>query len=66
MAQNAFVLAAEQAIVPVFGYTHQRNDGKVNNSGANSWAGHMGHCQNVMAQGHTKVGVAWAISDLKP
>ena len=65
MAQNAFVLAAAQAIVPVFGYTSARNDGKTNNSGASSWTGHMGHCQNVMSPGHKKVGVAWLMDDTK-
>ncbi|MDD1829570.1 CAP domain-containing protein [Photobacterium sp. ZSDE20] len=56
--QNAFVLEAKSAIIPIIGYSTPRNDGKTNNAGAPSWAGHAGHCQNVMNASHTKVGVA--------
>ncbi|MGX9520816.1 CAP domain-containing protein [Vibrio mediterranei] len=60
--QNAFVLATKTAIVPVFGYTIPRVDGHINNAGRNSWAGHEGHCQNVMNANFTKVGIGYKAS----
>lgn len=63
-AQNAFIPEFKSAIIPIIGYSEPRNDGKVNNAGHNSWAGHEGHCQNVMGSGHTMVGVA--SRDAKP
>ncbi|WP_017630760.1 CAP domain-containing protein, partial [Vibrio sp. 624788] len=56
--QNAFVLESKSAITPIIGYTAPRSDGQVNNAGHSSWAGHEGHCQNVMGASHTKVGIA--------
>ncbi|MEZ8420706.1 hypothetical protein AB6C77_25550, partial [Vibrio splendidus] len=38
--QNAFVLESKSAIIPIIGYTEPRSDGKVNNAGHMSWAGH--------------------------
>ncbi|MEZ8311809.1 CAP domain-containing protein [Vibrio splendidus] len=57
-AQNAFVLESKSAIIPIIGYTEPRTDGNKNNAGHSSWAGHEGHCQNVMRAGHTIVGIA--------
>ncbi|ELB2803288.1 hypothetical protein QNF09_004664 [Vibrio alginolyticus] len=56
--QNVFLTEFKSAIIPIIGYTTPRNDGKANNAGVYSWAGHEGHCQNVMNTNHTKVGVA--------
>ncbi|MBR9726557.1 CAP domain-containing protein [Shewanella intestini] len=61
MAQNAFVIGTTSAITPIFGYTSPRTDGKVNNAGQNSWAGHPGHCQNVMGKNYNEFGVAWLL-----
>ncbi|MFL7048350.1 CAP domain-containing protein, partial [Vibrio cyclitrophicus] len=55
--QNAFVLSSNSVVIPIFGYTSPRTDGKVNNAGLNSWAGHQGHCQNIMNSAHTKMGI---------
>ena len=63
-AQNAFIPEFKSAIIPIIGYSEPRTDGKVNNAGHNSWAGHEGHCQNVMGAGHTMVGIA--SRDAKP
>ncbi|MEZ8799539.1 hypothetical protein OA7_0014765 [Vibrio cyclitrophicus 1F53] len=63
-AQNAFVLESKSAIIPIIGYTEPRTDGNKNNAGHSSWAGHEGHCQNVMGAGHTIVGIA--SRDAKP
>ncbi|SON52072.1 CAP domain-containing protein [Vibrio tapetis] len=60
--QNAFVLSSNTAISPIFGYTSPRSDGKVNDAGLNSWAGHAGHCQNVMNSKHTKMGIGYKSS----
>ena len=59
MAQNAFIIKAKSAIIPVFGYTSARTDGHINNAGKSSWAGHLGHCQNVMNSRYTEIGVSW-------
>ncbi|MBD1559438.1 CAP domain-containing protein [Vibrio sp. S9_S30] len=59
MGQNAYVLSSNTAIIPVFGHRNTRSDGKVNNAGQNSWAGHAGHCQNVMRSRHTKMGIGY-------
>ena len=58
-AQNVFLNDLDNAINPIFGYTNPRNDGKINNAGANSWTGHMGHCQNVMSQDMQTFAVTW-------
>jgi hypothetical protein len=60
--QNAFVLSSKSVVIPIFGYTSPRSDGKVNNAGLNSWAGHEGHCQNVMNSRHTKMGIGYKTS----
>ncbi|MEZ8915846.1 CAP domain-containing protein [Vibrio lentus] len=60
--QNAFVLSSNSAVIPIFGYTSPRSDGKGNNAGLNSWAGHEGHCQNVMNSRHTKMGIGYKTS----
>ncbi|MCG9660341.1 CAP domain-containing protein [Vibrio mediterranei] len=57
--QNVFVLHAKSAITPIIGYYHPREDGKVNNAGKLSWAGHEGHCQNVMSKEHVSVGMGY-------
>ncbi|PMM42732.1 hypothetical protein, partial [Vibrio splendidus] len=63
-AQNAFIPEFKSAIIPIIGYSKPRSDGKVNNAGHSSWAGHEGHCQNVMGASHTMVGIA--SRDAKP
>lgn len=60
--QNAFVLSSNSVVIPIFGYTSPRSDGQVNNAGLNSWAGHEGHCQNVMNSRHTKMGIGYKVS----
>lgn len=60
--QNAFVLSSHSVVIPIFGYTSPRSDGQVNNAGLNSWAGHEGHCQNVMNSRHTKMGIGYKVS----
>jgi hypothetical protein len=60
--QNAFVLSSNSVVIPIFGYTSPRSDGQVNNAGLNSWAGHEGHCQNVMNSRHTKMGIGYKAS----
>ncbi|MGF1744579.1 CAP domain-containing protein [Vibrio minamisatsumaniensis] len=65
-SQNAFVLSSKSAVIPIFGYTDPRSDGKVNNAGHFSWAGHKGHCQNVMNSSHTRMGIGYKASKSNP
>ncbi|ASU23829.1 hypothetical protein CCZ37_14680 [Vibrio qinghaiensis] len=60
--QNVFVLSSNSVVIPIFGYTSPRTDGKINNAGLNSWAGHEGHCQNIMNSTYTKMGIGSKIS----
>jgi hypothetical protein len=65
-AQNVFVIPSNTAIIPIFGYSEPRNDGKINNAGQKSWVGHEGHCQNVMNQRYTRLGVSHRTSKEAP
>ena len=65
-AQNSFVVSLNSAIGPIFGYTDPRTDGKNNNAGKNSWTGHEGHCQNVMNQRYTRMGIGHRASGSAP
>ncbi|WP_114787579.1 CAP domain-containing protein [Vibrio tetraodonis] len=59
MAQNSALITSSSAIRPIFGNGKKRSDGQVNNAGADSWAGHPGHCQNVMSHHRTKMGIGF-------
>ncbi|BDM64217.1 hypothetical protein NFHSH190041_16690 [Shewanella sp. NFH-SH190041] len=65
-AQNAFRIRLNNAIDPIFGYTHPRADGHINNAGANSWTGHAGHCQNVMSPRMHSFAVTWLPQEGSP
>ena len=59
MAQNSALISSSSAIRPIFGNGKKRSDGQVNNAGVKSWAGHPGHCQNVMSHHRTKMGIGF-------